>query len=53
MIDALESVIRYARTKLQEEVATMDDKTDGTVKHCLENTSFSPDEYPQAWETVG
>lgn len=28
MIDALESVIRYARTKLQEEVATMDDKTD-------------------------
>lgn len=28
MMDALESVIRYARTKLQEEVATMDDKTD-------------------------
>lgn len=24
--------------------------TDGTVKHCLENTNFSPDEYPQAWE---
>ena len=28
MIDALESVIRYARTKLQEEMAQMDDKTD-------------------------
>lgn len=28
MMDALESVIRYARTKLQEEVAQMDDKTD-------------------------
>lgn len=24
--------------------------TDGTVKHCLENTNFSPAEYPQAWE---
>ena len=24
--------------------------TDGTVKHCLENTSFSPDEYPDTWE---
>lgn len=23
---------------------------DGKVKHCLENTNFSPDEYPQAWE---
>lgn len=28
MMDALESVIRYARTKLQEEVEQMDDKTD-------------------------
>ena len=28
MMDALESVIRYARTKFTEEVATMDDKTD-------------------------
>lgn len=28
MMDALESVIRYARTKFQEEVAQMDDKTD-------------------------
>ena len=41
MMGALESVIRYARTKLQEEVAQMDDK---------EDTNFSPDEYPQAWE---
>lgn len=24
--------------------------TDGTIRHCLENTNFSPDEYPQAWE---
>ena len=24
--------------------------TDGTVKHCLEDTNFSPEEYPQAWE---
>ena len=28
MMDELESVIRYARTKLREEVAAMDDKTD-------------------------
>lgn len=25
---------------------------DGVVKHCLEDTNFSPDEYPQAWEKV-
>lgn len=24
--------------------------TDGAVKHCLKDTNFSPDEYPQAWE---
>lgn len=24
--------------------------TDGIVKHCLEDTNFSPEEYPQAWE---
>ena len=24
--------------------------TDGAVKHCLEDTSFSPEEYEQAWE---
>lgn len=24
--------------------------TDGTVKKCLRNTNFSPDEYPDAWE---
>ena len=24
--------------------------TDGKVKHCLEDTNFSPEEYPQAWE---
>lgn len=24
--------------------------TDGTVKKCLRDTNFSPDEYPQAWE---
>ena len=24
--------------------------TDGTIRHCLENTNFSPEEYPQAWE---
>lgn len=24
--------------------------TDGTVKKCLQDTSFSPEEYPQAWE---
>lgn len=29
MTEALESVIRYARTKLIEEVAKMDDKTEG------------------------
>lgn len=23
--------------------------TDGTVKKCVQNTNFSPDEYPQAW----
>ena len=23
---------------------------DGKVKHCKENTNFSPEEYPQAWE---
>lgn len=23
---------------------------DGTIRHCLENTNFSPEEYPQAWE---
>ena len=28
MAEALESVIRYARTKLIEEVAKMDDKTE-------------------------
>lgn len=22
----------------------------GVVKHCLDDTNFSPDEYPQAWE---
>lgn len=26
--------------------------TGGVVKHCLEDTNFSPDEYPQAWEDV-
>lgn len=89
MMDALESVIRYARTKLQEEVTQMDDKTDaiackglfpvyvqeryhavgeiarhpetgspkecmtdydGTVKKCVQDTNFSPEDYPQAWE---
>ena len=25
---------------------------DGAVKHCLEDTSFSPEEYPDAWEDV-
>ena len=29
MKDALESVIRYARTKLMEEIAELDDKTEG------------------------
>lgn len=24
--------------------------TDGTVKKCVQDTSFSPVEYPQAWE---
>lgn len=24
--------------------------TDGTVKKCLRDTNFSPEEYPQAWE---
>ena len=24
--------------------------TDGKVKHCLEDTNFSPEEYPDAWE---
>ena len=26
--------------------------TDGTIRHCLENTNFSPGEYPQAWEVA-
>lgn len=26
--------------------------TGGVVKHCLEDTNFSPDEYPEAWEKV-
>ena len=26
--------------------------TDGTIQHCLENTNFSPDEYPQAWADI-
>ena len=26
--------------------------TDGKVKHCLEDTNFSPEEYPQAWENA-
>ena len=24
--------------------------TDGTVKKCVQDTNFSPEEYPQAWE---
>ena len=24
--------------------------TDGIVKKCIQDTNFSPDEYPQAWE---
>lgn len=24
--------------------------TDGTVKKCIQDTNFSPDEYPGAWE---
>ena len=26
--------------------------TDGVVYMCKENTNFSPEEYPQAWEAV-
>ena len=26
--------------------------TDGTVKKCLRDTNFSPEEYPQAWENA-
>lgn len=26
--------------------------TDGTVKKCVQDTNFSPEEYPQAWEDV-
>lgn len=26
--------------------------TDKKVKHCLQDTSFSPEEYPQAWEDI-
>ena len=109
--DALESVIRYVRTKLMAEISEMDDKTegiackecmtaydgsvqqdwtidnralwkpwhsrkkeyalpweqptgahdmyktgeymiwtDGITYHCNEDTNFSPEEYPQAWE---
>lgn len=25
---------------------------DGTVKHCIQDTNFGPDEYPQAWENA-
>ena len=25
--------------------------TDGTIKRCKEDTNFSPEDYPQAWET--
>lgn len=25
---------------------------DGTTQHCKQDTNFSPEEYPQAWETV-
>ena len=24
--------------------------TDGTVKKCAQDTNFSPEEYPKAWE---
>lgn len=24
--------------------------TDGTVKKCIQDTNFSPDDWPQAWE---
>lgn len=27
--------------------------TDGRVAECLENTNFSPEEYPQAWKFTG
>lgn len=27
--------------------------TDGTIWHCLEDTNFNPEEYPQAWEQEG
>lgn len=26
--------------------------TDGTVKKCLRDTNFSPEEYPADWEAV-
>ena len=26
--------------------------TDGTAKKCRQDTNFSPEEYPQAWEDV-
>ena len=29
-----------------------ENKTDGTVKKCVQDTNFSPEEYPQAWEKV-
>ena len=32
MSDALESVIRYARTKLMEEMSVAEDKTDGNIR---------------------
>lgn len=24
--------------------------TDGTIQHCKQDTNYSPEEYPQAWE---
>ena len=27
--------------------------TDGTVKKCIQDTNFSPDDWPQAWEDAG
>lgn len=24
--------------------------TDGTVKKCIQDTNFSPDDWPQAWD---